>query len=212
VSISRSTLTAMGSYGSASHSCLIWDAATLVMKAFSQSHSHRGTFTSRQSVPGEPSSNRSKLSFACIQVDFGDFRFVRIRPTHVRLTRNTATFAMGASVSQHTPDEYAAAKPDPISPFEKPIMVRALSGRTGWSVSNASLYPGNIVPVTQKSLHWEASVALISLNMGVHDIRVYKIETPVHVKQNLGLCVQITKLTLLFGAFLNDKVNNELFG
>jgi hypothetical protein len=130
-------------------------------------------------VPGEPSSNRSKLSFACIQVDFGDFRFVRIRPTHVRLTRNTATFAMGASVSQHTPDEFAAAEPDSISPFEKPIMVRALSGGAGWTVSDTFLYPGTIVLVTKvfamSSLHREASAALISLTVCNHDIRVCKV-------------------------------------
>ncbi|GAQ79682.1 FMN binding protein [Klebsormidium nitens] len=55
-------------------------------------------------------------------VDFGDFRFVRIRPTHIRMTRNIATFAMGASVTQFTPEDFAAAEPDPIAQFEKPIM------------------------------------------------------------------------------------------
>uniref|UniRef100_A0A7N0UV91 DUF2470 domain-containing protein n=1 Tax=Kalanchoe fedtschenkoi TaxID=63787 RepID=A0A7N0UV91_KALFE len=52
-------------------------------------------------------------------VDFGDFQFVRIEPTAIRYVSGVATAILGSG--EFSKEVYAAAKPDPIAQFSKPV-------------------------------------------------------------------------------------------
>ncbi|XP_057722078.1 uncharacterized protein LOC130936105 [Arachis stenosperma] len=52
-------------------------------------------------------------------VDFGDFHFLRIEPKVVRYVSGVATALLGSG--EFSPDEYKAAKVDPLAQFSKPV-------------------------------------------------------------------------------------------
>ena len=54
-------------------------------------------------------------------VDFGDFHFLRIEPKVVRYVSGVATALLGSG--EFSPDEYKAAKVDPLAQFSKPVVV-----------------------------------------------------------------------------------------
>ncbi|XP_078149730.1 FMN binding protein isoform X1 [Carex rostrata] len=53
-------------------------------------------------------------------VDFGDFRFIQIKPRFIRYVSGVATALLGSG--EFTAEEFKNAKVDPISQFAKPIM------------------------------------------------------------------------------------------